>query len=131
MSTVKVTHGIEGPRHDPCVYEEIQVFNYRGWIKLHLGLREYVEFQLNKAGAQKVRIENRDVDTLYNVFEAFTGMTAVRAAKVPLDLQSRKYREHSLHGEPVDMRGYPGETLTVCSGCGEVLDYDFNESAVI
>jgi len=131
MSTVTVKHGVEGPHHDPYSYDEIKVFNHRGWIMIHLGLLEYVEFQLNTPGAQKVRIEHRGVDTLYSVFEAFTGMTADRAAKVPLDLQSRKYREHSAHGEPVVMRGYPGETLTVCGGCGEVLDYDFNESAII
>jgi hypothetical protein len=119
MSSITVRHGTEGPRHDPYSYTEFTVQRQDGrTVTLHTGLGIWAE---TEAG-----VKCRELEALA-LFERCAGITLHAAERAVRALQARRYRRHKCGLTYLEsVSGYPGEHLTVCGRCGEVIDYHFN-----
>ena len=120
MTTVQIVRGAEGPKYDPYSFTETTVRRLGRVFVAHEGLVEFY------------KIDECDV-----TLEGWIKAAGAIPQKFEDWLMKNKYRQMERHLKTCpgrfncqDVRGYPGETLTVC-GCGKVLDYSFDISAVI
>lgn len=120
---VDTKHGCEGPRHDPYSYIEITVKTNIRTVILHSGLAEWVE-------VDGVREDLSEEECLKRFYEltGFSNYLAIEKAMEKRVLREmnpccKKYAEWA--------EGFPGESLLICQKCKKVLDYSFNEAAVI
>lgn len=118
MATLSVRSGSEGPSHDPYAYEEFTLKLTNGSkVIVHAGLDEWV----SKDGRKE-----RGLDKV----EELTGLSLPALARLARKVEERPYRLHRKHGGYKEVAGFPGESLCICK-CGEVIDVDFDESAII
>jgi hypothetical protein len=125
MTTISMTTGSEGPRHDPYHYEEMTVEGRNGTIVLHSGLVTWLKHN-------KRTFKNEDEAVL--MFEVLVGVPPHIALRAYWEVENRKakalWRKHRhCKGETRNTHGYPGEHFMIC-GCGEILDYHFNRSEI-
>lgn len=123
-TNISITHGSEGPRHDPYSYTELTVSKGNGWTTVHRGLAEWVEHCGERTECTGMGM------LLDNLFEDYTGLTIKQAERIVRKIHERPYREHRKHGGFEWRSGFPGESLCICK-CGHVVDSSFNESAII
>ena len=143
MARIDITHGSEGPTHDPYSYSEITFTKTDGAVVLlHEGLAVWCEITppggrhrarmgsllRRSPGPETVRIE--DEDEAEAAFERETGIRLAdaerlyRRATEPKrcrDCGSKRWEWHS---------GYPGETMRTCADCGHVSHTEMNYSAI-
>lgn len=120
---VTLRTGSEGPRHDPYAYRELSVVRGKRTIVLHEGLGEWV-----KADKPKLYVQASNAcpqDNPRRIFEALVGVS-VNALEKALNRVACSCGSKRFHSES----GYPGETFTVCSGCGNICGSSFNRSAI-
>lgn len=125
LNHIEVTHGTEGPRHDPYSYEEITVHGRNGPVTLHTGLAVWCR-------GQRSAVSDTEADA-YVMFTRLTGMTFQRAMRAYRRQEERPLREHNARCKGRDFEcvgGYPGEYLTMCGTCGDVVDYSLNRSEI-
>lgn len=130
MSRIEIQTGTEGPRHDPYGWEEITVrrMNDQVVVTLHEGLATWVRID----GVGTVHEGYNPLltaDMIRKVFEAWAGITP--------DIARKAYnRFHSVCRDcgcrdVYWKSGFPGESFAFCCDCDAVVDYSFNESAII
>ena len=122
---VRVEHGSEGQHHDRYSYRDI-FFRH---ARFHQDGLSGVYCILN-APEGPVRFENEEA---YEIFKKIYGVDPDRLVRI---VERQKYREINRHLKTCPQRkgvhgssGYPGESFTLC-GCGKMLDYHFDISAV-
>lgn len=123
MSSITMRTGSEGPRHDPYSYTELTVRRGNTTVSAHYGLLVWLE-------CNGEREQINDDKLLSMLFQDMTGLTIKQAERAYAKLQALPYREHRKHGGYDWREGFPGESLCMCK-CGKVIDYSFNESAII
>lgn len=121
---VHKTTGSEGPSHDPYHYVEYDVDTPVGNVVLHEGLGTWIAFN-----GTKLKTPHGESYVRGHMFPALTGYTVEQLERIHRKLTSRCPKCQLKIFEEVE--GYPGETFTVCSSCGEIVDSYFCESAVI
>lgn len=120
---VYVVTGREGPSYDPYGYTEYVVRVNGVNTILHAGLDEYIS-------VDGLRL-NYGYEHLDLLFESLTGLAPSRVEKI---YNMRKYPTKCPHcgsRKLKDTQGFPGESLTVCGDCNEIIGCDFDESAII
>lgn len=130
MATVSISHGTEGPHHDPYSYEEITVTrtspHFTGSVTHHSGLSEWVQVESSKEMASCLYV--RESDRLFSLLAGVTPAQARRAVERSRERRIRRHPCGTRHLEWAD--GYPGETLLCCRKCGTILTGHFDRSAV-
>ena len=124
MSSVTIDWGSEGPKHDPYGWTEITVDRPDGkTVTLHAGgLIEWVEVD----GVKHVNLNYEDCCTIFAHHAGVTPDIAERA------YQKYRSRCRECGGTETESKaGFPGETFELCVKCGAMVDYNFNESAII
>jgi hypothetical protein len=122
---VELIRGTEGPRHDPYGYDEYHATTPNGTFILHEGLGTWL-----KGDGERITAHNDVAESdLRRTWEHLVGFTIAQINRISARLHSRCRkcgckRSHVEHG-------YPGEYLYVCDDCGNIIDADFNESAVM
>ena len=125
MNAVTITHGTEGPRHDPYAYSEIH-FTRRDGIRvtLHTGLCNWIQFGDARSD------ERMDYENACTAFYYLTGYRAHECERFVRKANEARYRAHRAHGGFEWSSGFPGEELCFCK-CGQVIDSTFNIGAII
>jgi len=123
MNKITIRSGSEGPSHDPYHFTEITFEGRFGTIKHHAGLATWTEWKGKLVREQHAR----------DCFFGVVGFMPEEIEKFYYRMKQRRFLNHvkrcgrkNIESAP----GYPGETLTYCKKCGDVLDCDFNRSAV-
>jgi hypothetical protein len=133
-STIEITHGSEGPRHDPYAYTEIKVTRADGrWAKIHGGLGEWLVVGLPVSNALGVeeRCINGNPEYLRSMFELAVGITPELAEKTVHRMDANRIYHHKCGQKYLEwVSGYPGETFLQCGKCGDILESTFNRSAI-
>lgn len=127
-ATFTMRHGSEGPSHDPYGFTETTFQTDRVTVTLHQGLAQWI--QVN--GAAKTDFVGDQYDNYEAqaaAFKALTGLTPDEVEKYDERLRSKCRKCGSCDFK--EQGGMPGESFTLCAKCGAVVDYDFNESAII
>lgn len=123
MNSIRVKQGLEGPREDPYGFTEITFWHRGGKTAVHAGgLVEWVEHNGRRWDGPDVRAS----------FAAIVGISSDRLLKIHAELPWR--RHHAKCPERRDFHcspGMPGETLTICGRCRDVVRCDFNIGEVI
>lgn len=126
MSSVTIEYGEEGPKHDPYGWTEITVDRPNGVsVTIHYGLAEWVR----TPEGTKIDSRTNDPERIARIFTTYAGVTPQIAERAYQKYRS-KCRECGCP-ETESKAGYPGETFDVCVNCGAMVDYHFNESAII
>jgi hypothetical protein len=127
MTTITVRTGTEGPRHDPYHFEEVTVERDDGRkVTLHLGLAVWSE----ASGGPLPERTDSEPDA-FHMFERYSGVSYVAMMKAYRAIPLRRMKAHRCGMKYFrDVDGYPGETMTVCGKCGDVIDSYFDRSAV-
>lgn len=123
MAMLTIKSGSEGPSWDPYGYREYIFIRTDGMrVTLHAGLKVYCKAERKKNGRWSTEWLVGGGDAHFDVaakfFEETTGLTLAQAEKIEQRKSSRCYcgckkiEEHP---------GYCGETLFVCSRCGEIV----------
>lgn len=121
--------GTEGPRHDPYGYTELTV-QFRGHeVILHEGLAEWLVIDGTMYDPKNQMAQLGPRATNRQMFEAFLGFTPDQLARWDRKLKSRCRDCGSKSFKYAS--GYPGEEFVLCADCGQVIDSDFYESAII
>lgn len=129
MSRVRIHRGTEGPRHDPCSYENITVTRANGdQVTFHSGLDIWAEAKFASGHGFKTD----DPEDSADLFTRVAGVTVRTAERAFRETLQRPYRFH-ICGEKYlkGVDGYPGEHFVVCGKCGDVLEVQFSLSEVI
>ena len=126
MSSVTIEHGEEGPKHDPYGWEEVtgdRPNGVRGTIQY--GLAEWGQ----TPEGTKIDTRTNDPERIERIVTTYAGVSPAAAVRAHTKYRSR-CRKCGCR-ETVCEPGYPGETLELCAKCGMMVDYHFNESAII
>ena len=134
MTTLNSFHhrrGTEGPRHDPYGFDEISIHNSRnGDVTAHFGLACWLTIE----GSGRTNFHGPDdANRLSDAFEQVTG---VKPCDLVIAVERNKHRLVARHlrtcqhgNDARQVGGYPWEEMLVC-GCGKVLEYSFDISAI-
>lgn len=119
MTKITMRSGAEGPRHDPYHFEEITVDRQDGRkVTLHVGLGVWATAE---GGPMRERTDSPQ--EAYHMFERYAGVSHHAMERAMHALPIRRIRQHPCGVKYLrDVNGYPGETLTVCEKCGDVID---------
>lgn len=123
--TVREKTGREGPRHDPYSYTELHVNADDVDIVFHDGLSVFIlvaGFRTNIYGEQYKELFDA-------VLLDATGFTESQLRRFHRKASSRC--PMGGYHDVVDVRGYPGESMSICNKCDKVVDSYFCEGAVI
>lgn len=139
MNKIRIEHSTEGPKHDPYDVKTITVEGRTGTVIFREGSLSgnstiWLADKPKRTPAGRTnRMEFHSLPERpqwpEEMFEKLTGITPVtaeRAIHAYVERRFRKHKWHNIQGVP----GFPGEHLTMCMDCDEVLDARFNESAV-
>lgn len=135
-SSVSIKTGVEGPDHDPYSYDEITVERADGRkAMVHLGLGVFVDIYVDDGSVYRIwpRVDYSGLkhdESPDDILLEVVGVTINEAERAFHGVRAAAVRRHRSHGAPRSVRGYPGETFTMCP-CGAVLDSHFNEAAII
>ena len=119
MTNVTIKTGTEGPKYDPYSFTEVTVERCGHKFFSHEGLGEFYKIDGEKTTYANW-IEKSGGYPHQFVFWKMLG----RQQQVEHHLKSCPKRDGCR-----DVDGFPGESLLVC-GCGKVLDYEFDRSAI-
>jgi hypothetical protein len=131
VATLAMRQGWEGPRHDPYGYTDFVWVDTGGHARVVYhqgGLAEWCEVRDLTGVLGEVQLDYATGGNAVDLFRCYTGLTPVQAVRAWYKRRARcKCGWRQFRWE----RGYPGETLQVCTRCGNVVDTDFDESAII
>lgn len=118
---IDIRSGTEGPAYDPYHWDEITVKTKGREVCFHLGLAVWMTID----GLDVLN----DEEDLFPIFKELTGMSVTQAFKYFYRYRSRCQKCGSRSFEW--RNGYPGEQMKMCTECDHIVDYTFNESAII
>jgi hypothetical protein len=119
---IRITHGTEGPAHDPYGYEEITYTQDELSFTLHNGLDCWVTGSYTGNPVPFVRVGiNLDMDyaTVHEFFRQMTGLTTAQALKAYNRIHGPKDRCPECGARVASGSGYAGETILYCPDCGK------------
>ncbi len=128
MSHVNLRSGSEGPSFDPYHFDEITVDRPNGdVVTIHQGLAEWCKVE--RGGRTVFEVEGGGPSR--TLFEAYVGCSPSIVERAYHSLPGRRMKAHACRPRSfLDVGGFPGESLTICNHCGEVVDYSFDRGAV-
>ena len=127
-STLRVTTGTEGPRHDPYYYSEITITRPDGRRAVfHSGLGRHC--RLIATDGVELLLDERDDVNIDRHFEMFIGVSPRNAERALRKQEFARLRSHRHCGGLEWHEGMPGEALLICV-CGKVVDSHFNRRAI-
>lgn len=134
-----VCTGTEGPRHDPYSYTEYTIERKgHASVTYHCGLGEWISMGKRRLGRLPNKAELalpwQDCERAFSrrlraTFARYSGgLTPEQLEDCHRRIRSRCNACGCRHTKAE--RGYPGETLYVCVQCNNVVDSDFDRSAI-
>lgn len=134
---ISITHGVEGPVHDPYGYTKIEVLvsNDREMrhASLKMGLGCDGKFMVIDELNGVSWITTSDEESSLVAFQKTVGISTDQAVKYVnrhhYKITSKCPKCHSRRFQWSS--GYPGESFKLCAKCGEVVEYSFNESEIL
>jgi hypothetical protein len=120
---VRIKTGTEGPAHDPYAYEETTITSPKGKLTLHFGLSTWAVHNRIPLTFRNFTEEQEVIFLKEELPRQHCGYTVNQLLRIARRRLERCRKCGSPHYEFA--RGYPGERLTVCTTCGEVLDSYF------
>lgn len=128
-ASICLTSGSEGPSHDPYGYTEIEVNFHSGPNK-----GKKVEFHCGLGVSLKVdgeEVEYGTDDHENEAFVLFKDWTGFDIAKLERWMDKARHRCKKCGCTRGCWKaGYPGESFYCCVNCNEVMDCEFNPSAI-
>lgn len=142
---VTLSHGTEGPRHDPYSYDEY-TFSFKRPngkevpVKLHLGLAEYLKVDDVDVTRKYLRLTKGrnwiDDNQLYkSIQKYFNKHFHISLIDFFNHIEGEAYGKSIEHcqkcgSDELDWKsGYPGESFLVCSKCGNIVESEFDPNA--